>query len=98
MTLRAAAKTLLVLALALPVVASVLVWVAGLLRAMGDVAGATVVGYVVTACQVAWLVSLVGLVIVLAIVVLEERREPEQPPVLPGDLNSSGENRESESA
>ena len=55
MPLRNAVKTLLVLVLALPLVAAVLVWVVGLLRAMGDAAGAAVVGYVGTACQIIWL-------------------------------------------
>ena len=72
MTLRNAVKTLLVLVLALPIVAGVLVWVGGLLRAMGDAAGATAVGYVGTACQVTWLVCLVGLVVTLSITVLGE--------------------------
>jgi hypothetical protein len=73
MTLRSAAKTLLVISLVLPVVQAVLVWVAGLLTAMGDGAGADIVSHVGTACQVVWTVSLVGLVIVLALIVLSER-------------------------
>ncbi len=73
MTLRTAVKCLLVLTLALPLVAGVLVWVGGLLRAMGDAAGAMAVGYVGTACQVVWLVCLVGLLVTLAMMVLEER-------------------------
>jgi Na+-driven multidrug efflux pump len=77
MTLRNAIKTLLVLVLALPVVAAVLVWVVGLLRAMGDAAGATVVGHVGTACNVVWLVSLVGLLVALASSALAE-----SPPVI----------------
>ena len=52
MTLRSAAKTLLVLALALPVVQAVLMWVAGLLTSMGDAASAAIVRHVTTACQV----------------------------------------------
>jgi hypothetical protein len=73
MTLRSAAKTLLVLALALPVIQAVLVWVRVLLDSMGDAAGAAIVGHIVTACLVAWSVSVVGLVIALAVVVLNER-------------------------
>ena len=73
MTLRNAVKTLLVLVLALPIVVGVLVWVGGLLRAMGDAAGAAAVGYVGTACQVTWLVCLVGLLVTLSITVLAER-------------------------
>ncbi|MGD9633362.1 MAG: hypothetical protein AB7G28_09500 [Pirellulales bacterium] len=72
MTLRNALKTLLVLVLALPLVAAVLVWVVGLLRAMGDQAGAMVVSYVGTACQVTWLVCLVGLLVSLALTALAE--------------------------
>jgi hypothetical protein len=53
-------------------VSAVLVWVAGLLKAMGDAAGANVVGYVGTACQVAWSVSLVGLLVTLSLLVLGE--------------------------
>lgn len=76
MSLRSAAKTLLVLALALPVVLATLTWVSGLLTSMGDAAGAQIVRYVATACQVVWAVGLVGLVIVLALLVLnEETRE-----------------------
>ena len=73
MTPRSAAKTLLVLSLALPLIQAVLVWVSGLLRAMGDAAGAEIVRHVGTACQVVWTIGLVGLVIVLALVVLNER-------------------------
>jgi hypothetical protein len=73
MNLRSAAKTLLVISLALPVVQAVLVWVAGLLTAMGDAAGAAIIGHVGTACQVVWTISLVGLVIMLALIVLNER-------------------------
>jgi hypothetical protein len=72
MTLRSAAKTLLVLALALPVVHVVLTWVAGLLTSMDDAAGAQIVRHVATAGQVVWAIGLVGLVIVLALVVLSE--------------------------
>ena len=73
MTLRSFATTLLVLALALPVVQAVLPWVAGLLRSMGDDGGAIIVGHVLTASQVLWAVALVGLVIVLAAVVISEQ-------------------------
>ena len=72
MSLRSAAKTLLVLALALPVVLATLTWVAGLLTSMGDAAGAEIVRHVATACQVVWAVGLVGLVIVLALVMQNE--------------------------
>ena len=77
MTLRSATKTLVVLALALPVVQVVLIWIRGLLASMGDNAGATAIGHVGTACLVAWTVSLVGLVIVLALIVLSQQRTDE---------------------
>jgi hypothetical protein len=73
MTLRSALKTLLALALGLPVVQAVLFWVGGLLANMGDQGGAKIIQHVVTVCQVAWAVSVVGLVITLALVVLNER-------------------------
>jgi hypothetical protein len=66
-------KMLLVLALALPVVECVLIGVRGLLHSMGDQAGAAIVGYVGAVCLAVWSVSLVGLVILLAVVVLMER-------------------------
>jgi len=75
MTLRSATKTLLVLALALPVVQSVLIWVRSLLTNMGDEPGAAILANVGTACQVIWTISLVGLVIVLAIQNLSERTD-----------------------
>ena len=73
MTLRSATKTLLVLALALPIVQAVLMWARALLASMGDDVGAAIVGHVGTACQVAWPITLVGLVIVLAVNALSER-------------------------
>lgn len=75
MMLRSALKTLLVLGLALPVVQAVLVWVIGLLTSMGDSAGADVVRYVGNACQAVWAASLVGLVLVLALVLVNEERQ-----------------------
>jgi nitrate reductase NapE component len=77
--MRNAIKTLLVLALSLPVVQAVLVGVGGLLAGMGDASGATIVRGVGTACLVVWAVSLVGLVIALGGAALEERaREDEE--------------------
>lgn len=78
-TVRSTVKWLLVATLALPVVALVLAWAGGLLRAMGDVAGAIAVGYAVTACQVVWAVCLVGLLITLAIVVVDDEQVIEKP-------------------
>lgn len=77
MTLRSATKTLLVLALALPVVQCVLIWVRGLLASMGDPEGAAVIGHVGTVCLVVWSISLVGLIIVLAILTLNENPREE---------------------
>jgi len=42
-------------------------WVGGLLGAMGDSATATVLSYINTATGVAWLLSVVALVIAIAI-------------------------------
>jgi hypothetical protein len=57
----------------LPIVQAVLIWVRVLLASMGDEAGAAIVGNVGTACLVAWSISVVGLVIALALVVINER-------------------------
>jgi hypothetical protein len=73
MTLRSATKVLLTLTLGLPVIQTVLIWVAGLLKSMGDEAGATIIRHVGTGCQVVWSVTLVGLVIVLALLTLNDR-------------------------
>ena len=73
MTLRSATKILLVLALALPILQSVLYWVAGMLVSMGDEPGAAIIRHVSTGCQVVWSASVVGLLIVLAMLVLSER-------------------------
>jgi hypothetical protein len=75
MTLRSATRWLVVLVLGLPLGQAVLVWVAGLLSAMGDAAGATVVGRISTGAGVLWLVSLVGLVVVLALASLERSED-----------------------
>ncbi|HVT30673.1 MAG TPA: hypothetical protein VHE81_21875 [Lacipirellulaceae bacterium] len=72
MPLRSAAKTLLVLAIAMPVVQSVLVWVRGMLASMGDPEGGAIIGYIGTACGIAWLLCLVGLLVVVALIVLNE--------------------------
>ena len=78
MTLRSATKTLLVLAVALPIIQAVLFWIGALLASMGDDGGAAIIGHVVTACQVVWTVSLVGLLIALAMVALNERPPDQQ--------------------
>lgn len=73
MRLRPLLNTLLALALALPIIQCVLIWVRGLLLSMGDQEGAAIIGHVGTGCLVVWAIGLVGLVIVLAIVVAGER-------------------------
>lgn len=73
MTLRCAVRWLVVLALALPLGQSLLWWVAGLLRAMGDAPAATVLGHFSTAVGVVWLLCLVGLIVTLALQSLEPR-------------------------
>lgn len=75
MTSRTAVRLLLLLVLGLPILQAVFAWVGGLLTAMGDAATAEVLGYVNTATRIAWLVSVVGLVVVLAVHSLEEPRE-----------------------
>ena len=72
MTLRSATKWLVVLALALPVIQAVLLWVRALLRGMNDAQGAAIIATVSMVCQVVWSVSLVGLLILVAIIVLNE--------------------------
>jgi uncharacterized membrane protein len=78
MTLRSATKTLLVLVLALPVAQIVLIWVRGLLTSMGDAEGAAIIGHVGTICLIIWALCLVMLVIVLSLIVLNDRPPEEQ--------------------
>lgn len=75
MNFRTALKTLLVLVLGLPILSVVLVWVAGLLGAMGDAGAANVLGHINSAARVIWLVSLVGIVVVLGMESLDRHRE-----------------------
>ena len=77
MNSRTALKLLLVLVLGLPLVQGVLYWVDGLLGAMGDEATGHVIEYVNTAFGILWLISLVGLVVILAVQNLDEPRDPE---------------------
>ena len=71
MTLRWAVRLLLGAVLGLPLVQAIFLWVAGLLRAMGDEAAAAAIGHFNIAVGVLWLVSLVGLVVTLAMQSLE---------------------------
>ncbi len=77
MPLRPALKTLLALAIALPILYSTLAGVRYLLVSMGDAAGATMIDTVSGASLTLWAVSIVGLVIVTAATLLLGR--------LPGD-------------
>ena len=72
MTIRSALKLLLGLALGLPLLQTLLIWVAGLLAAMGDEAAATFLGRVNVIVGVLWLASLVGLVVLLAMKAVNE--------------------------
>ena len=66
MTLRTAIRTLLIVAVALPVASLSLRFVATLLAAMEDAPGAAAVRGVATACAATWPLALVGLLLVLA--------------------------------
>jgi hypothetical protein len=66
MSLRTAIRTLLIVAVALPVASLSLRFVATLLAAMEDAPGAAAVRGVATACAATWPVALVGLLLVLA--------------------------------
>jgi hypothetical protein len=85
MTLRSSLKLLLGLALGLPLLQTLLFWVAGLLRAMGDAAAATFLGRMNVGVGVFWLASLVGLVVLLAMKAVNEpapaRDEIDEPPL-----------------
>ena len=72
MTPRAAVKLLLGFVLGLPIIQAIFAWVASLMAAMGDETTATVLGHINNITRIAWIVSLVGLVVVLAIQSLEK--------------------------
>jgi hypothetical protein len=83
MNLRTPLKALLGLALGLPLLEAVLVWVGGLLGAMGDQVAAHALNRINVAAGILWLLCLVGLVILLAlravlepVDVIEEHDEP----------------------
>ncbi len=86
MHLRTTLKVLLTLAIGLPVLDAVLVWVAGLLAAMGDAAAASILRQINVAAGVLWILTLVAIVIALAVkAVLEPLdivSEDEEPPLL----------------
>ncbi|MCG8449515.1 MAG: hypothetical protein MI725_08050 [Pirellulales bacterium] len=72
---RTTVKILLALVLGLPLLQAVFSWVGGLLEVMGDQAAADVLAQINTAGRIAWLVSIVGLVVVLAVRSVEEPGE-----------------------
>ncbi|MEM9658747.1 MAG: hypothetical protein AAF961_10335 [Planctomycetota bacterium] len=77
MNLRSMVKLLLGLAIGLPLLQSLLHWIGGLLTAMGDTAAAAVLANVHTAAGVLWLISLLGLLVLLAVRSLDDDvREP----------------------
>ena len=78
MNLRSTLKTLLCFVLGLPLLQAVFSWVVGLLEAMGDADAANALGHVNTALRVLWLVCIVGLVVVLALQNVSEKKEDEQ--------------------
>jgi hypothetical protein len=68
MPLRTALRVLLAFALGLPVVECVLIGVRSLVVSMGDAAGGKMLTCLATGCLAFWGMSIVGLVIVLAII------------------------------
>jgi len=75
MNSRTAIKVLLALVLGLPLLQAVFGWVGGLLTAMGDGATAGVLSHVSTAVGIAWLASVVGLLVAIAAYSLDNGRE-----------------------
>ncbi len=67
MTVPKAIQFLLVLVLGLPLLQTVLNWAGGLLRGMDDEAAAETLAQLHTGVGVVWLVTLVGLVVMLAL-------------------------------
>ena len=76
MSFRSAVKLLLVLTLGLPLLHTVLIWVGGLLSAMGDSTTSEVLSHLSTAVGIVWLVSVVGLVVALALQSFDEPHDP----------------------
>ena len=72
MTLRTALITLITLVLGLPLLQMVLIWVVGLLSALGDATAASVLDHINTATRIIWLASLVGLIVVLSLKALDQ--------------------------
>jgi hypothetical protein len=72
MCCRRCLRILLTLVLALPLVQATLLWVSGLLGAMGDAAASRVLHHVNTAIGVIWVLTLVAIVVLLAVRALDE--------------------------
>jgi hypothetical protein len=85
MTLRSTIRLLLGLAIGLPLLQTLLFWVSGLLTAMGDEAAANFLQRLNVAAAVLWLVSLVGLIVLLAVHAVSDSRfvgdEIDEPPL-----------------
>ena len=85
MTIRSAIRLLLGLAIGLPVLQTLLFWVSGLLTAMGDEAAANFLQRVNLGAAVLWLVSLVGLIVLLGVLAAGDPRlvsdEIDEPPL-----------------
>jgi hypothetical protein len=72
MCCRRCLRILLTLVLALPLVQATLLWVGGLLAAMGDAAASRVLHHVNTTVGVTWALTLVAIVVLLAVRALDE--------------------------
>ncbi len=72
MSLRTALKVLLATALGLPVAECVLVGVRSLVASMGDATGAEILATLASVCLALWGISLAGLAIVAALVLIVE--------------------------
>ena len=85
MTTRSGIKLLLGLAIGLPVLQTLLFWVSGLLAAMGDQAAANFLQRVNLGAAILWLVSLVGLIVLLGVLAVSDSRlvrdEIDEPPL-----------------
>jgi hypothetical protein len=85
MTTRSGIRLLLGLAIGLPVLQTLLFWVSGLLAAMGDQAAANFLQRVNLGAAILWLVSLVGLIVLLAVLAVNDSRlvrdEIDEPPL-----------------
>jgi type VI protein secretion system component VasK len=72
-----ATLALLVATILLPITICVILGVAALLNAMGDVAGGGVLQRVALACGIFWAIDLICLVLVLAIRAVRDHDEPD---------------------